>query len=224
MGAKSESLRARGWQDVDEAVLDGNERDLELVSGEQLRTLADGLRLRLLTSLGRQPGSAKELAERFGVPTTRLYHHLDLLEEHGFIRVVATRQSGARTERCYGMAPLRSIRPARQLVDAEDRSELGASLRAIAEVVGVTLEEAVRAGTLEVPTDDAEIGRSIVTWSTARLTRAQQEQFSQELSDVIGRMIEASAANLAEGADVDPGELESAALFVALTPDVLLPD
>ena len=219
---RSERLRERGWEDVDADLLDGEEIDVELESGEQLRTLTDGLRLRLLTSLARQPGSAKELAERFDVPTTRLYHHLDLLEEHGFIAVVATRRSGARTERCYGTPRVRSIRPAPALVEAEDRSEIGASLRAMAEVVGVTLEEAVRAGELEMPTGNDPVGRNIVTWSTARLTRQQQEQFSGELEEVVRRIIDASNANADR--DTDDADLESTALYVVLAPDVLLPD
>jgi len=48
-----------------------------------------------------QPHSAAELAEEMRVPVTRLYHHLNRLEQLGFITVVATRRSGAKTERRY---------------------------------------------------------------------------------------------------------------------------
>lgn len=218
MGSRSDRLEQAGWDVGDAAVLDEEQGHLELTSGEQLRVLTDAFRLRLLTSLGRQPGSAKELAERFDVPTTRLYHHLGLLEEHGFVRVVATRQSGARTERCYGVPRWASIRPARAMVEAADTTELGAGLRAMAEVVGVTLEEAVRAGELAVPTDGAEEGPHVVTWSTARLTVEQQLAFSAELADLVGRVAAASQAN----AEQEDAGAESMALYVVLAPDVLL--
>lgn len=223
MGTASDRLRARGWDVLDDEVLDGDRGDLELTSGEQLRALTDGFRLRLLTSIAREPGSARELADRFDVPTTRLYHHLDLLEEHGFIEVVATRKSGARTERCYGQPPWRSMRPSREMVDADDRSDLGEALRAMSEVVGVTLEEGIRTGAFTIPPAGEEAGPDMVTWSTARLTEAQHAAFSAELTDLVGRIVEASEAN-AERADGVEEPLSSVLVYLVLAPDVMAPD
>lgn len=76
---------------VDELVID----DLDLIA-----ELAHPTRSALLHRL-RTPHSAAELAERLGVPVTRLYHHLHRLEELGLITVVATRRSGSKTERRY---------------------------------------------------------------------------------------------------------------------------
>lgn len=204
---------------LDPDLLDAEPKDMELTSGAQLEALADGFRLRLLVSLGRMPGSAKQLAERLEVPTTRLYHHLDLLEEQGFIEVVATRRSGARTERCYGVPPRRSIRPGRSLVEAEDRSELAMALRSIAEVVGVTLEQSVRRGALEVPTGTDEDVLDIVTWSTIRLTADQRRGFARELSELTQRMVEVSSAN-----DEAEADTEAVVLYLVMAPDAVAPD
>lgn len=222
MGSTSEHLAAQGWQVEDPELLDGEPQDMELTSGAQLQALADGFRLRLLASIGRDPGSAKQLADRFDVPTTRLYHHLDLLEEQGFIEVVATRRSGARTERCYGTPPRRSIRPSGELVDAEDRSELAAAMRAIAEVVGATLAEGVRSGALEVPStrDVDEAVRDVVTWSTARLTRAQRQEFGRELMDLTQRIVDASTANDESGTE----DADATTLYFVLAPDTVTAD
>ena len=121
----SERLRERGWDVLDPAVLDAEPTDMELTSVAQMRVLNDPLRMRLLAAIARRPDSAKDLAERFDVPTTRLYHHLGLLEEHGFIEVVATRRSGARTERCYGMRPRSAVRPGPALTGS--KASMGAS-------------------------------------------------------------------------------------------------
>jgi DNA-binding transcriptional ArsR family regulator len=68
----------------------------EMVIGdvEQLKAISDPLRLRIIELMGEAPvraWTAKELAERLGTKQTKLYHHLALLEERGFIRVAETR-------------------------------------------------------------------------------------------------------------------------------------
>lgn len=220
MTTTAERLEAQGWELVDPDLFSRDATDMELTSAEQLRALADPFRLRLFGGVSRQPGSAKELAGRFDVPTTRLYHHLDLLEEHGFIEVVATRRSGARTERCYGAPSRRSIRPGPDLVDAEDRSELGDLLRTIAEVVGATLAERVRTRPAGgVPTGE-DGGEDMVAWSNVRLTQQQREDFAAEFADLTERIAAASMENKDEaGSDAEP-----TTVFVVLVPDPLSGD
>lgn len=217
----SERLRERGWDVVNPEVLDAGPSVMELTSVEQMRVLNDPLRIRLMGAIGRRPDSAKELARRFDVPTTRLYHHLGLLEEHGFIEVVATRRSGARTERCYGMRPRSSIRPGPALTGADDRRELAAALAAIVELTGTTLAEAVIAGRADLAADDESI---VVSSATMRLTRDQQREFTRELTDLQQRMIDASTRTTDardRGEDMDD---EAVQLLLVLSPDVLAPD
>jgi DNA-binding transcriptional ArsR family regulator len=221
VASTSDRLRADGWEVLDEDRLDGEPEDFEITSAEQLRVLTHALRLRLMTSLARRPASAKELAARFDVPTTRLYHHLDLLEEHGFIEVVATRRSGARTERCYGVPPRRNIRPAAALSSAEDRDALADSMAALVEVVGAGLAEAVRLGRIRLDEDDR---RTMVSSTSLRLTPDQQRHFAQEYLDLLDRVFEAATeTNDAEEAGEDLGA-EPIQLLVVLAPDVLLPE
>jgi DNA-binding transcriptional ArsR family regulator len=217
----SEELRSRGWEVLDPAVLDAEATDMELTSVAQMQVLIDPLRIRLLRAISRRPGSAKEIAERFDVPTTRLYHHLDLLEEHGFIEVVATRRSGARTERCYGTRPRSSIRPGPGLTSAEDRRQLATAVAAIVELSATTLAEAVAAGRVDVATADESV---VVSSSTMRLTSDQQRQFARELLDVQQRMIETSRRNADARRRDEDADDEPIQLLVVLSPDVLAPD
>lgn len=55
------------------------------------RTLADPTRLRIFETLHEGPMTVSFLAGRLGVPPYRLYHHLDLLEAAGIVRVVQVR-------------------------------------------------------------------------------------------------------------------------------------
>lgn len=222
MSSTTEQLQAVGWDVVAPEVVDpsGEPPDLELSSAAQLQALTDGFRIRLLAALGRGPGSAKDLADRLDVPTTRLYHHLDLLEDHGFVQVVATRRSGARTERCYGKVPWGSVRPGRALVEGADRAALGEALRAIAELVGVTLQESFRAGALRVPLPgEDDDSPDVVTWAMLRLTRTERQAFGAELEDLAMRIAATSAAHRDD--EGDGADVESCVAYLVLAPDVL---
>lgn len=64
----------------------------------QLKILYDPLRLDIFNLL-EEPLSIKEIAQRPGVSIKRRYHHVGLLEQHGFLRVVDHRSSGKNIER-----------------------------------------------------------------------------------------------------------------------------
>lgn len=81
-----------GASDADEAV--------RLEDTAAVQAVADPLRIRILKRLG-DPTSAKELAAELDRPVTSLYHHLDLLEEHGLIKVVDVHKEGRALVRRY---------------------------------------------------------------------------------------------------------------------------
>jgi DNA-binding transcriptional ArsR family regulator len=71
---------------------------------EQLKAVSDPLRLRLIEVMGEhleRGWTAKELAERLGTKQTKLYHHINLLEERGFVRVAGTRMVSGILEKRY---------------------------------------------------------------------------------------------------------------------------
>ena len=84
-------------------VFDGAGADDEPIRIEDtaaVQAVADPLRIRILKRLG-EPASAKELAADLDRPVTSLYHHLDLLEEHGLIKVVDVHKEGRVLVRRY---------------------------------------------------------------------------------------------------------------------------
>ncbi len=105
--------------------------EIQIDDIEVLEQLASPLRLRILFHL-RQPRSVRELAERMGMPVTRLYYHVGILEEAGAIGVVETRKRGPQLERVYRIVA-HSLRPAPDIVtsgrvDAQRFAEAAASL------------------------------------------------------------------------------------------------
>lgn len=106
-----------------------------------LRVLSDPLRLRLIELLGVQPATVKTLAKALGVKPNRLYYHVNLLEEHGLVRVTASRMVSGIVERTYGLV-------ARHIA-VDDNLAMPAELRramtdTILSVVGAELEQALR--------------------------------------------------------------------------------
>ena len=66
--------------------------------------LAHPLRLRLLEIFAEGPCTPKQAAERLGVPPTRIYHHVAVLERLGIVRVRETRKNRGTTEKHYEAA------------------------------------------------------------------------------------------------------------------------
>jgi Fe2+ or Zn2+ uptake regulation protein len=75
-----------------------------LTDVEQLKVIGDPFRIQIVETLAEDPGrawTAKELAARLQAKQTKLYRHLALLEQHGFIRVAETRMVSGILEKRY---------------------------------------------------------------------------------------------------------------------------
>jgi DNA-binding transcriptional ArsR family regulator len=68
---------------------------------EQIRALADPLRLRILGELAGVPRTTKQVAESLGEKPTKLYHHVEALERVGLIRLTGTRPNRGTVEKYY---------------------------------------------------------------------------------------------------------------------------
>lgn len=68
---------------------------------ETLRTLSDPLRMQIYENVLDEPSSVRQIAERLGLASSRLYYHINLLEKFGLIRVVETRMVANMVEKIY---------------------------------------------------------------------------------------------------------------------------
>lgn len=57
---------------------------------DELRTIANPLRVRILDCLIAAPHTVQEVRKRLGIPSTKLYYHVAELEKAGLIRLVHT--------------------------------------------------------------------------------------------------------------------------------------
>jgi DNA-binding transcriptional ArsR family regulator len=68
---------------------------------EQMRAMADDLRLRVLQLLGHAPMTVTEIGKQLGVPANKTHYHVRELERVGLLRLVETREKGGVLEKYY---------------------------------------------------------------------------------------------------------------------------
>ncbi len=68
---------------------------------ETARAIADPLRLQILEVLMPSPLTVKGMAEKLGLSASKLYYHVNTLEKHGLVQVVATQVIGNLIEKQY---------------------------------------------------------------------------------------------------------------------------
>jgi DNA-binding transcriptional ArsR family regulator len=98
------------------------------------RPLADPTRIALLELLNERARPVSELARSLGVRPDRLYHHLDVLEQSGLVRLAQIRP-----RRVYEAVPLGEL--GSQTLTENDRLEL---IAAVFELVRASAESAHR--------------------------------------------------------------------------------
>lgn len=147
--------------------------EMTIATVEQLKVIGDPLRIQLIEIMAEDPQrgwTAKELAERLGTKQTKLYHHLGLLEEHGFIRVGETRIVSGILEKRY-QATAHGFHVDRALLTgAGAESAVSVAIDAIFDKARTEILLGLRGGTLSFDPDDPQRQR-MGLWAThARLS------------------------------------------------------
>ncbi len=151
---------------------------------EQLKAVSDPLRLQLLEHMGEPPvraWTAKELAERLRTKQTKLYHHLNLLEERGFIAVAETRVVSGILEKRYRVTAL-SFRVDRGLFGSDAAADaVGDVLDAIFEKTRNEIVAGQRSGLINMSEQDFERRRMAIWASYARLSPASVRRVMSQI-------------------------------------------
>lgn len=145
----------------------------------QFESLSSPTRIRIL-KLCRDPLSVRQIAERLGVPATRLYYHVNLLKDAGFLQVVHTRKSGARIEKLYRIAG-ETITPGPELIDNVDDVDSAAKalISIIIEPARIEAEQAI-AKRLEGGEQPVDLARTV-----ASLTPDEVEELASKLRAIV---------------------------------------
>jgi DNA-binding transcriptional ArsR family regulator len=154
-----------------------------LESYEHFELLGDATRLEIIELL-MAPATVAELAERMNVP--RLYHHVNLLEQAGLIRVVDTRQSGVQMEKIY-QAAARNFRPSKEFMrTALPRDKAQAIIKSLLGSTQADFIHSVESGAALLE-DPAEARQTHFARNLLRLTPDRLHAFILELEGLIER-------------------------------------
>ena len=125
---------------------------------ETLKALSDPVRLRILETMVTAADDAwtvKRLAAAMGVGPTKLYHHVNILEERDLIRVAGTRVVSGIIEKSYRIAQL-SLRLDRALLSgtgADVRSSVHDVLAVVFDSVRDEIERGLSSGLIKSSDD-----------------------------------------------------------------------
>ena len=169
----------------------------EIDSVEELRALADPVRLAILSALDMHvPGgelpvmSVKELAQHLGEPQTKLYRHVKQLEAAGLVEVAATRMVSGILEQRY-RARHRDLRLSAALLRRHaDESE--AAIRSAFDAFLAGLFD--RARTQDRPSDGPD--KPVIHIFHDRISAEAAERIRIRLVEVTREIAEAEAGDV----------------------------
>jgi DNA-binding transcriptional ArsR family regulator len=172
--------------------------ELTLANVETIKVVADERRLAILRIL-QQPATVKELAAQLGIPSAKLYYHVNLLEQHGLLRVVATQVVSGIIEKRYQVTA-RQLRIRNPLL-AGDKISNEAALALFTTTLDETKEELRRAFLArpapppEGPPPEGPPLHPFVTRKALHLTEEQLLAFHARLDALIKEVDALEAAN-----------------------------
>lgn len=146
-----------------------------------LKALSHPLRLNILRRL-KTAQTVKQLAERMELPPTKLYYHVNLLEEQEIIRVVDTQLVSGIVEKTYQAAAL-AYKIDDQLLSNPDVSSSTLE-KMITAVLDNTRQELHRSGTAGLLHRKAAAHSGLLQ-SRLALTADQAASFKQELTSLV---------------------------------------
>jgi DNA-binding transcriptional ArsR family regulator len=153
---------------------------------ETLKIVADPLRLKILELLRSAPHTVKQLGTALHTPLKKLYYHVNLLEEHGLIRVSSTRVVSGIIEKQYQVTAYRlSVDRALLAPDDTGGDSLDAFLSMILDHAKSEIKKSARAGLIEVSEHKSLQERGLLLgrrW--IRMSPAQADEFLLRLKEL----------------------------------------
>jgi len=155
---------------------------------EGFQAIDNPLRQRIL-HLARHPRSVKEMADGLGVPVTRLYYHVNMLEEAGFLDVTEVRKSGAQLERIY-QSRTGTVRPSPSFV--ENVGDMKKAAHALAGTLFDITRVEVEAVLEKTLMDEDAVGT--LARSVMQLPEELANEFTEKIETLAAEMRDAARA------------------------------
>jgi DNA-binding transcriptional ArsR family regulator len=190
---------------------------LTITNLETVKVLSDPLRLQILEQMLEQPVTVKQLAAELKIPQTKLYYHINTLEEHGLVRVVSTRVVSGIIEKQYWVTA-HNISIDKTLFAAPGgkgiSDEVNSLLQTMFDSVRVDLNKSVEAGLVDIskvsdPDSGHEPKQLVLVRSLAQVPEDKVEELYKKMNDVIKEF---------DSCDMDSPDAQAHGLMVVMFP------
>lgn len=155
---------------------------------QTLKVYFDPLRGRIMQELAHEPRTVQQVAEALGVPFTRLYYHVKMMEKHNLIRVVDVVQLAGAIEEKYYMVTARQFTVDRKLLTFDPVGKNDSLEYMLDGVFGAShrdIRRSVAAGRIDLnltpPHSRALLARKFLF----RLTDEQATDFQRDLAELL---------------------------------------
>lgn len=158
---------------------------------DALKVFSDPLRQRIIECLLEGSKTVKQIAAELEIAPTKLYYHINLLEEHGLIRVTDTRIVSGIIEKQYDAAASHyRIKKALLAPGQEDSDEgLDMLIDAVVEPMREDIRKSIATGLIGTG-DDTPNSRALRIWRNAnRLPVEQAEKFYARLDELMEEFV-----------------------------------
>lgn len=175
-----------------------------------LRVVSDKLRAQIIDLLRAGPHTVKQLARALNLSPKKLYYHVNMLEQHGLIRVVQTRLTSGIVEKTYRATAYIFLfdKDVFAATNSPGDTTLNPMLAMMFEATQHQLEQSMQDGLID-ESSTAPQRRLLAEWSLSRLSPAQAEDFYARLEALLNEF---------EVLDEADGERQAYRLFATLFP------
>ncbi len=145
---------------------------------EQVRAMADELRIRIVDQLTLQPMTVTQVGEALGIAPNKAHYHVRELERVGLVRLVETREKGGILEKYY-RAVAKNFQVPDELLNTSSPDELIAAVNEFIQVVNAGLLAAMRREMQQGTHGEEVIGMSTAAfWATNEEAKALDRQIN----------------------------------------------
>ena len=172
---------------AEEKTIPQPDAEIMIHSLDTLKVYFDPVRTRIMQEMAHTPRTVQQIAEALGVPFTRLYYHIKMMEKHDLIRMVDVKQMPGAIEEKYYQVSARMFVIDRNLLTFDPQGtndSLELVLKNVFDASHTDVRQSVRAGRTDMslvpPHPKSLFARRLVF----RLSEDSAVEFQQELMDL----------------------------------------
>lgn len=168
--------------------------EFTITSLETLKVFSDPLRQQIIETLLDGSKTVKQIAAELELAPTKLYYHINLLEQHQLIAVTETRIVSGIIEKQY-QASARRFLLERSLLTPGQAGAVDTVIDAMIDPIRAEIQRGINSGLIDTSENAPQTRKLRINRELSRLSEAEAEAFYARLQAVIDEFNSFSAAH-----------------------------